>query len=136
MKKDKLKWCVESEGKNLCLDDRTCLRMKDYLDIADIPIEPAAYKKMMENLDKKTLEEILSPKPVNPLAQLWISWHSEILKHPPKNEMLKLEELGITPKELLYFKDKPAPICVSCAFGTAHKKPSRNKKGRRHTIRS
>ena len=50
--------------------------------------------------------------------------------------MLRLAELGIIPKELLYFKDKPAPICVSCTFGTAHKKPSMNKKGRRHTIRS
>ena len=91
---------------------------------------------MMENLDQKTLQEILMPKPLNPLAQLWLSWHSGILKHPPKKEMLKLAELGIIPKELLYFKDKPAPICVSCAFGTAHKKQTRNKKGKRHEIRS
>ena len=63
---------------------------------------------MMEKLDQKTLEEILMPKPLNPLAQLWLSGHSGILKHPPKKEMLKLAELGIIPKELLHFKDKPA----------------------------
>ena len=50
MEKDKLKWCVESEGKTLFLDNGTCLKRKDYLDIADIPIRPAAYKKMLESL--------------------------------------------------------------------------------------
>jgi hypothetical protein len=119
---------VESGGKTLCLDNGICLKRKNYSDIAYIPIRPAVCKKMMENLDKKTLEEIIIPKPINPLAQLWLSWHLGILNHPPKNRMLRLSQLGIILKELLYFKDKPSPICVSCVFGTAHKKPSRNKK--------
>ena len=50
--------------------------------------------------------------------------------------MLKLAELGIIPKELLYIKNKSSPICVSCAFGTAHKKQTKNKRGRHHEIRT
>ena len=90
----------------------------------------------MENLFKKPLEDILNPKPMNTLAQLWLSWHSIIFKHPPMNEILKLAEFSIIPKEHLYFKNKLAPFCISCAFGTVNKKPSRNNKGRSHTIRS
>ena len=47
-----------------------------------------------------------------------------------------MAELGIIPRELLYFKNKSASICVSCDFGTAHKKQTRNKRGRRCEIRS
>lgn len=61
------------------------------------------------------------PKPLNSSEQLWLSWYSEILKHPNKKEILKLVELGIIPKELLHFNDKPAPICVSFVFETVYK---------------
>ena len=89
---------------------------------------------MMENLDKKTLEKILIPKPMNTLPQLWLSQHHRILKHPLKNEMCRLTKLGIISKEVFYFKDKPASVCVSYAFVTALKNPSINKKGIGHTI--
>ena len=46
---DKLKYCVESKGEILSIDNKKNLQRKDYLDIADIPVHPAAYKKMMEN---------------------------------------------------------------------------------------
>ena len=69
------------------------------------------------------LQAISHPEPLNPMAQLWFSYHSGIMKHCLKYIMIKLAEMGVLPKELLFYKNKRAPICVSCAFGTAKKRP-------------
>ena len=58
---------------------------------------------------------------MDPLAQLWLSYHSGILKHSPKGLMIKLAKMGVIPKELLYYENRKAPICVSCQFGMGHK---------------
>ena len=42
--------------------------------------------------------------------------------------MIKLAENDILPKDLLYYKNKPAPICVSCAFGKVTKRPKNSSK--------
>ena len=50
------------------------------------------------------------------------------MKYCPKHAMIKLAENGILPKELLYYKNKPAPICVSCVFEKATKRPKNSSK--------
>ena len=86
-----------------------------------IPIAPANYKKTLEELPPEKLQELASPPPMDPLAQLWLSYHSGILKHSPKGLMIKLAKMGVIPKELHYYENRKAPICVSCQFGMCHK---------------
>ena len=88
----------------------------------------------MPNLTEEELKHISNPEPMNPMAQLWLSYHSGIMKHCPKYVMIKLAKLGILPKELLFYELKKAPICVSYAFGTA-KKRARNKSSPHTCIR-
>ena len=102
------------------------LKHSDELEISTIPIKPADYEKSLPNLTEEELKHISNPEPMNPMAQLWLSYHSGIMKHCPKYAMIKLAKLGILPKELLFYEHKKAPICVSCAFGTA-KKRARNR---------
>ena len=42
--------------------------------------------------------------------------------------MLRMAKLNLIPKELLHFKDKPAPLCVSCEFSHAKKRSSYSSK--------
>jgi len=95
--------------------------------IGSIPITPANYKKALENLPPERLQEIANPPPLDPLAQLWLSYHSGILKHSPKGLMIKLAKMGVIPKELLYYEHRKAPVCVSCQFGMGHKSSSKVK---------
>ena len=90
-----------------------------------IPITPASYKKVLEELLPEKLQELANPAPMDPLAQLWLSYHSGILKHSPKSLMIKLAKMGVIPKELLYYEHRKAPICVSCQFGMGHKSSSK-----------
>ena len=104
------------------------LRHKDDLDLSNIPITPADYKNCFSNVTAEELKQFANPEPLNALAQLWLSYHSGIMKHCPKHVMIKLAENGILPKDLLFYKNNPAPICVSCAFGKASKRPKNSSK--------
>ena len=82
--------------------------------IGIIPITPASYKKALEDLPPEKLQELANPAPMDPLAQLWLSYHSGSLKHSPKSLMIKLAKMGVIPKELLYYEHRKALIYVSC----------------------
>ena len=69
------------------------------------------------------------------LAQIWLSYHSGILKHSPKSLMIKLAKIGVIPKELLYHEHRKTPICVSCQFGMGHKSSSKVKESSYKPIR-
>ena len=81
----------------------------------------------MEELPPQKLQELSNPAPMDPLAQLWLSYHSGILKHSPKSLMIKLAKMGVIPKELLYYEHRKAPTCVSCQFGMGCKSSSKVK---------
>ena len=100
-----------------------------------IPITPASYKKAMEELPPEKLQELANPAPMDPLAQLWFSYHSGILKHLSKSLMIKLAKMGVIPKEVLHYEHKKAPICVSCQFGMGRKSRSKVKDSSYKSIR-
>ena len=107
-------------------DGKIMKRFKQHLsrpgeaNIGVIPIILANYK-ALEELPPEKLQELANPLSMDPLAQLWLSYHSGILKHSPKGLMIKLSKMGVIPKELLYYEDRKAPICVSFQFGMGHK---------------
>ena len=104
------------------------LRHKDDVDLSKIPITPADYKNCLTDVTAQELKKFANPEPLNPFAQLWLSYHCGIMKHCPKHVMIKLAENGILPKDLLYYKSRKAPICVSCVFGKATKRPKNSSK--------
>ena len=123
---DILKYAVTDKGGTDISTYKQHLVRPDELDISEIPIKPADYAKVLPHLEEEELQSISNPEPISPMAQLWLSYHSGVMKHCPKYVMIKLAKMGILPKELLYYQDKRAPICVSCAFGR-QKKRSRNR---------
>ena len=64
---------------------------------------------------------------MDPLAQLWLSYHPGILKHSPKSLVINLAKMGVIPKNLLYYEHRKATICVSFQFGMGHKSSSKVK---------
>ena len=80
------------------------LKRPDELDISTIPIRPADYEKALPHLQEDKLKAISHPEQMNPMAQLWLSYHSGIMKHCPKHVVIKLAEMGILPKELLHYR--------------------------------
>ena len=65
------------------------LKRPDELDISTIPIRPADSEKALPYLQEEELKDISHPEPMNLMAQLWLSYHSEIIKHCPKHVMIK-----------------------------------------------
>ena len=100
------------------------LSYPDDMNIGVFPITPAQYKSESKLIDDNKIQQILNPTPLDPLAQLWLSYHSGVCKHASKQQMLRMAEFNLIPKELLYFKNKPAPLCVSCEFSRARKRSS------------
>ena len=69
------------------------------------------------------------------LAQFWFSYHSRIQKYPPERLMIKLAQMGVIPKELLYYENRKVPICVSYQSGMDHKSNSKLKESIYKAIR-
>ena len=82
------------------------LKRPEELDISTILIKSADYEKSLPNLNEEELQAISHPKPLNPMAQLWLSYYSGIMKHCPKHVMIKLAEMGVLPKNFCFIKIK------------------------------
>ena len=65
------------------------------------------------------------PEPLSALSQEFLIWHNR-LQHLPMTTMLALSKLGILPRRFQHTKSNQ-PICASCLFVTAHRRPWRTK---------
>ena len=93
-------------------------------------------KEAASNLTEKDIDDITNPVSLSPLQEEFVSLH-ERLCHLPFTVMFRLVNLGFLPKKSQKLNNK-APPCVSCLFGTAHRKPWRFKKtkyGHTYTLR-
>ena len=104
-------------------------------DLTNIPVDPESYTdEVQEGLTSEQIQEIARPTTLSPLQQELLFWHNR-LGHLPFHRLIKLAQQGIIPRRLAALKDKP-PVCVSCLFGKAHKRPWRNKSKQSNPIRS
>jgi len=97
----------------------------DEPDIASIPVTGEEYRRDSSQLSKEDAEKIANPESLSKLQQLFLSWH-ERLQHLPNKWMFRLSAVGVLPKSFLKLKDEDnVPICASCCFGQAHRRPWR-----------
>ena len=84
-------------------------------------------------MDPSDLEKIVHPQVLSPLQEEMMSQHCR-LHHTPFPRLIVMAELGEIPKQLAQLRGQ-CPICVSCLYGTAHKRPWRTKSTDSHPIR-
>ena len=101
------------------------LRSPNNPDIGWIPSLISEFRSTADTLSDEELKKIASPVPLSPLQQEFLSMYHKLF-HLPSTHMLRLAKFGILPKHFLKFKND-LPLCVSCVFGQAHKKPWRHK---------
>jgi hypothetical protein len=101
-------------------------------DIASIPQMNKEYYKECHYLDPSDLEKIVHPQALSPLQEEMMSHHCR-LHHTPFPGLIIMVELGEILKQLAQLRGC-CPICVSCLFGTAHKRPWRTKSKDSHPI--
>ena len=78
MEDNDLKYVVrDKEGHNLSTYKQH-LKCPDELNISTILIKPADYEKSLPNLTEEELKYISNPGQMNPIAQLWLGYHSGI----------------------------------------------------------
>ena len=91
------------------------------------------YIRKCHDIDPEKLQRLISPKAMTATQEEWQRWH-ERLNHMPEKQMRNLSLRGILPRSLS--KLKSTPICPSCAFGAAKRKPWRTKGAYRHIKKS
>ena len=94
------------------------------LDIGRIPITVQDYLKLSKNLAAADMDSLVSPTDIqNEDDGLFLNWYDK-LYHLRAKPLLKLSEEGNISKRMSrVFKQKHLPVCTSCIFGQAHRKP-------------
>ncbi len=104
-------------------------------DITNIPTNIPTYCQEVEKgLTPAGIAAIARPQSLSPLQQEFLSRHNR-LYHMPFHRMIQLSKNGSLPKRFLKLQNN-MPICVSCKFGQAHKRPWRTLGKRSNPIRS
>ena len=121
MVKHKIKRSDDSEF----LVDREHLSSLSTPNISTVPVEIEQYAAELPNLSKEHLAQISNPQILDDDQRELIALHNK-LNHLPFPSMIKLAEIGKIPKKLAKLKNR-LPVCMSCVFGRAHKRPWRFK---------
>jgi hypothetical protein len=100
--------------------------------IASIPQTNKEYYDKCHYLDPSDLEHIVHLQALSPLQGEMMSHHCH-LHHTPFPRLIVMVELGEILKQLAQLQGR-CPICVSCFFDTAHKRPWRTKSKDSHPI--
>eukprot|EP00956_Cyclotella_meneghiniana_P015820 scaffold24563_cov43-Cyclotella_meneghiniana.AAC.8 len=114
--------------------DASHLTLMDQADLTNIPLDAESYcKEVGEGLTKKDIAMMARPKVLTPLQQEFMHLH-EKMYHTPFHVMIRLARTGVLPKRFLKLRND-TPICISCNFGKAHKRPWLSKGKRSSPIR-
>ena len=98
------------------------IQLLEQPDFSNIPKTPLDYRNEVgTGLSLEEAQALATPQVLSPLQQEFMSWH-HCLYHLPYHMIFCLAKLGILPKRLLECRNKP-PLCVSCQFGQAHRRP-------------
>ena len=106
----------------------------DQTSLTDIPFDVESYcGEVGKGLSDEQIALMARPKTLTHLQQELMYWH-EKLYHLPFQRLIALANKGILPLQLSKCRND-APICISCQFGQAHKRPWRSKGKRSNPIR-
>jgi len=112
------------------------LRAPDSPDIGWIPSNVPEKRQAATELDASDFDKLSNPVQLSPMQEEFLALH-ERLWHLPFSVMFRMVKLGFLPKKFKKLGNK-APLCVSCLFGQAHKRPwrfKRTKNGEASTLR-
>ena len=123
-KENKMHEVKKEDGSTMVVDESQLLQMHQP-DLTNIPSTPLEYQKEIENgyLPTEEAMNLARPRRLSPVQQMLMDWHHR-LYHLQFRRIFMLAERGFLPKVLLECKDN-VPLCVSCQFGTAHRRPWR-----------
>eukprot|EP00956_Cyclotella_meneghiniana_P029977 scaffold74389_cov38-Cyclotella_meneghiniana.AAC.4 len=114
--------------------DASHLTLMDQADLTNIPLDAESYcKEVSEGLTEQDIAMMARPKVLTPLQQEFMHLH-EKMYHTPFHVMIRLARTGVLPKRFLKLRND-TPICISCNFGKAHKRPWWSKGKRSSPIR-
>jgi hypothetical protein len=112
--------------------DPETLNFIENLDILSIPQTSEEYYWELENNEPSQLKHLFSPQSLSPIQEQMMSHHYQ-LHHMHFPKLIVMAEKGIICKHLASLKGW-CPICVSCLFGQAHKRPWCSKSKQKHPI--
>ena len=127
-----LKHKIRTRSDNDLLVDSVLLSSIDIPDISTIPITSEQYQVDLPKLTELELRQISTPQTLDLDQREFIELHYR-LNHLPLPAMIVLAEKGRIKKKFAKLKHR-LPVCMSCIFGTAHRKPWRSK-GSKGSIR-
>jgi hypothetical protein len=93
--------------------------------IATIPLTPEQYADKLPKLSEAELQQIPRPFSLDDDQQEFMALHYK-MNHLPLPAMIVLAENGKLQKKFAKLKHQ-LPVCMSCIFGKAHRKPWRSK---------
>ncbi len=122
-----LKHKIRTRNNSEFLVDGVLLSSMDIPDIATIPLTPEQYQVDLPKLTELELLQISTPQTqtLDTDQQEFMELHCK-LSHLPFPAMIVLAEKGKIKKKFAKLKHR-LPICMSCIFGKAHRKPWRSK---------
>ena len=122
---------VRSNDSELMVD-REHLYSINLPDVSGVPVTIEQFASEIPKLTREQVNQIANPSILD--SNQWdLLLHHCRMNHLPFPSLIKLAEAGVIPKKLAKLKNR-LPVCMSCMFGTAHKRPWRTK-GKPGTIR-
>jgi len=114
------------------LVDGTLLSSINAPDIGTIPVSVEQYANELPKLTREQLRQVSHPQILDDDQREFMGLHYK-MNHLPLPAMITLAEKGKLNRKFAKLKHK-LPVCMSCMFGTAHRKPWRSK-GEKGSIR-
>jgi hypothetical protein len=114
------------------LVDGTMLSSINAPDIGTIPVSVEQYANELPKLTREQLRQVSHPQILDDDQREFMGLHYR-MNHLPLPAMITLAEKGKLNRKFAKLKHR-LPVCMSCMFGTAHRKPWRSK-GEKGSIR-
>ena len=100
----------------------------DTPDISTIPVSVEQYVNELPKLTREQLKNVSHPQVLDDDQREFMGLHYK-MNHLPLPAMITLAEKGKLNRKFAKLKHR-LPVCMSCMFGTAHRKPWRSKGGK------
>jgi hypothetical protein len=94
-------------------------------DISTIPVSIEQYTNEIQKLTPEQLKNVSHPQVLDDDQREFMGLHYK-MNHLPLPAMIRLAEKGKLNRKFAKLKHR-LPVCMSCMFGTAHRKPWRSK---------
>ncbi len=113
---------IRLENGDIIETDASHITHLEQPDVTNIPTDLPTYcQEGKKGLTTKDIAAIANPQTLSPLQQEFLARHHR-LYHMPFHRMIQLAQEGHLPCRFLKLQNN-TPICVSCKFGQAHKRP-------------